>query len=592
MPLSRQQIDQLLHRARIAHQAGRLTAAKKAYDTLLEQHPDNPTVCYLLGIIALQEGDYHHAIELIEKVIHATPNKAQCYVNLAIAYGNLDEKQKALTACHKAIQLAPELANAHYNLGLLYERFTNIDAACRAFQDTLNVKPQHIGALTKLISYAIQGKQLDTAELLINQLHHLQPDNEQTYFYQGILAENRGHTQQAQAAYQYLIEKDTSIAGVYNNLAALFYQQGYFAKAIYYLDKGLTKQPHHSELLFNKVTVLRNQGDYQLAFTLLRKMLSRQPEHALAHVYLSELYLLLGDFKRGWPEYAWHLQLINAPQFEELAVWQGEPLKGKQLLVMAEQGIGDCLQHVRFFTILAKQGADITFHCQTALLSLLNKARHYHCIDTLETISLTEFDYYISIASIPAVLQVDNANIPHETPYITVPRAAQTTWRKIIKKHGSKKQVGLVWHGSELHPNDKRRSVSLTLLQKVAADMPDISFYLLQTEPTQKERSVILPDNIHWPSAQTLSFSDAAAIIQQLDLVISVDTALAHLAGALACPVWLLLPFAPDWRWQLQREDTPWYPSMRLFRQSEPNGWNDVLHNISILLAHPKNWQI
>lgn len=578
MPLSPQEVKQLLHQARSAHQVGRLAAAKRAYHELLEHSPDNPTVSYLLGVIALQESDYISAIQLIEKVISVVPNKAPCYVNLAIAYGYANQQQKALAACHKAIELSPELVSAYYNLGLLHERFANIEAACDAFQATLDKQPQHIGALTKLISYAIRSKQLTVADSLVKQLHHLHPEEEQTYFYQGLLAENQGNISQAQASYQHIVNKDTTIAGAYNNLASLYYQQNDFVKANHFLEKGLAKYPNHSELLFNKVTVLRNQGEYKAAIDILKTILAQAPEHALAHFCLSELYLLLGDFVNGWPEYIWRRRLTNIPKIEQPALWQGESLKNKKLWVLAEQGIGDCIQYMRFFTLLAKKGAKITFSCPSALMPLL-KSRQYKCIDDTDDIQPDQFDYHIPIASIPAVLQIDNICIPNKTPYIKVPRVAQ--WRNIRKQHSAKRHVGLVWRDSQLHPNDKRRSLTLNLLQKVTEKVPDTSFYLLQAEPTVNERAQLLPANMYWPSSESLTLVDAATIIQQLDLVISIDTDLAHLAGALACPVWMLLPFSPDWRWQLERDDTPWYPNMRLFRQPKPFAWDAVLQAIN-----------
>ena len=324
--------------------------------------------------------------------------------------------------------------------------------------------------------------------------------------------------------------------------------------------------------------VERDRGRYTEARASQERVLALDPQHVEAHFELAQLLLLAGDYGRGFAEYEWRLRRPAAPDRDlPQPLWRGEPLAGRRLLVYGEQGMGDVLQMVRFLPALAGRGAHITLSCHAPLVPLLS---------TLPDVERTvahfaepgDCDLRIPLLSLPHRLGVTLADLPPSVPYIPAPSrpvAAALT-------HAGDRKVGLAWAGSPLHRNDRSRSIPFDALLPLAR-LPGIRLFSLQTGDAAADVAHG-GGRVSDLGAGFADFADTAAAVAALDLVITVDTAVAHLAGALGKPVWLLLPFIPDWRWMTGRDDSPWYPTARLFRQTAPGGWAEVTECVAAAL--------
>ena len=311
------------------------------------------------------------------------------------------------------------------------------------------------------------------------------------------------------------------------------------------------------------------------AINAFDRFISAEPNNADVHAFRAICRLLLGDFQRGWPEYEWRLktQFVSVPPEPR---WDGGSLENKVILIESEQGHGDTIQFVRYVRDIKAQGGTVILRCQPSLHSLLAGCAGVDQIVNQGDLA-PPYDVGITLLSLPGIFRTSLATIPAEIPYLQVPQGAGARAVTLIAGHEKVLRVGLVWAGTT------NRSLTLSQFSELLA-IKGIKFFSLQKGDAAAEFKSIVPDTIIDLSSYLGDFADTAAVIQALDLVISVDTAVAHLAGALGRPVWTLLPFAPDWRWMLDREDSPWYPTMRLFRQPAPRDWSSVVKRVSVQL--------
>lgn len=341
--------------------------------------------------------------------------------------------------------------------------------------------------------------------------------------------------------------------------------------------RALALQPQHVGALTNLGRAFQKQAQPQEAIVCFERALALKPDLPEAHWGLATQRLLLGDFARGWEEYEhrWALPENQGLRREFAAPrWDGDDIAGRTILLHVEQGIGDTLQFVRYAPLLARRGARVIVLCQPPLKRLLMEMDDISVVADGEP--LPGFDLHLPLMSLPRLFGTTLATIPADVPYLRTDPVDVRAWNGRL---GGKDQfkIGLVWAGNRRHLNDRNRSCTLEALAPLAA-VPGIRLYNLQKgEAATEIRNA--PTNMDFVdlNGELVDFADTAAVITCLDLVITVDTAVAHLAGALARPAWLLLPFAPDWRWMLAREDSPWYPSLRLFRQNQAGDWGGVL---------------
>ncbi|MFQ3573348.1 MAG: tetratricopeptide repeat protein, partial [Thermodesulfovibrionales bacterium] len=357
------------------------------------------------------------------------------------------------------------------------------------------------------------------------------------------------------------------------NLGNLYAELDRYDEAIVAYETALTISPHHLKALNNLGAVRHILCDLDRAIDCYNKVIQMDPDNPDAHYNKSLSLLLKGDFKEGWRLYEWRFKRQDyPPRIYPMRLWDGKTLRGS-LLIYAEQGLGDTIQFVRYIKLLKDKGLKVFLHCQDELVSLM---RHSFD-DVCDVISLNDphprCNFYFPLMSLPCIFQTDLGSIPSELPYIRPDERYVDKWRDLIGCDGGFK-VGIVWAGKPEHKYTRMRSVRLGVFEPIF-DIKGISFFSIQKGEASKDAEKY--DFIRDYTAEISDFSDTAGLIQNLDLIISIDTSVAHLAGALAKPVWILLPCSPDWRWLLGRDDSPWYKTARLFRQKRIGQWDDVI---------------
>ena len=433
-------------------------------------------------------------------------------------------------------------------LALRYHREGNLDYAKYVYQHVLGIDPQNADALHLLGVSVYQSEQYDIAINLITQA----------------------------------IQIDSTKPLFFTNLGNAFQKQGKLEKSVQVYQKAIQIQPDYAEAYFNLGNSLREQGKLKESTQALQKAIQIQPDYADAHFNLAMLLLLQGQFVEGWEKYEWRWDssLQSQKRNFKRPLWDGTSLSGKSILIYAEQGFGDSIQFARYIDLFPDT-ATIIVACQPELKSLLKS------IDRIGTLvtkgeDIPNFDFHAPIVSLPHIFGTVLETIPAKIPYLYPDKNSDF---EILSDDERDLKVGITWAGSPTHINDRNRSISLNDF-KCLLDIEGCEFFSLQVGEHHRDikqcgYSRIIKDL----GKQFTNFHHTASVILQLDLVISVDTAVAHLAGALGKPVWTLLPFVPDWRWMLNRSDSPWYPSMTLFRQRKRGDWHSVFQEIRLTLT-------
>ncbi|MBT22208.1 hypothetical protein CMK17_20040 [Candidatus Poribacteria bacterium] len=432
-------------------------------------------------------------------------------------------------------------------LALRYHREGNLDYAKYVYQHVLGIDPQNADALHLLGVSVYQSEQYDIAINLITQA----------------------------------IQIDSTKPLFFTNLGNAFQKQGKLEQSTQAYQKAIQIQPDYAEAYFNLGNSLREQGKLKESTQALQKAVQIQPDYADAHFNLAMLLLLQGQFVEGWEKYEWRWDssLKSQKRNFKRPLWDGTSLSSKSILIYAEQGFGDSIQFVRYIDLFPDT-TTIIVACQPELKSLLKRIGR---IDTLVTKGedIPKFDFHAPIVSLPHIFGTVLETIPAKIPYLYPDKNSDFAF---LSNDERDLKVGIAWAGSPTHINDRNRSISLNNF-KCLLDIKGCEFFSLQVGEHHRDikrcgYSRIIKDL----GKQFTNFHHTASAILQLDLVISVDTAVAHLAGALGKPVWTLLPFIPDWRWMLNRSDSPWYPSMTLFRQRKRGDWHSVFQEIRLTL--------
>ncbi|MGO8921223.1 MAG: tetratricopeptide repeat protein [Stellaceae bacterium] len=432
----------------------------------------------------------------------------------------------------------------------------------------------------------LQRGRWSEAEPLFRALLVEDPDDFDGLHGLGIIRAQQGMPDEAIALISAALERDAASPHAHNNLANALQMRGRHAHAIEHYERALALKPDYVEAHRNLAAALRALNRHAAAIARFEQAIALQPDDAEAHLNAALAHLALGDFAVGWREYEWRWRHggggFQKPAFAQPR-WLGEgDLAGRTMLLYAEQGLGDTLQFARYVPLLAERGARIVLEVQDGVRALLSRLPGVvACCAQGE--ALPPFDYHSPLLSLPLALGTRLETIPAEVPYLAPPAATVARWRSRLRGTRGFK-VGVVWAGSATHCNDRNRSVPLELLRGLLSG-PGVRFLSLQKELRAGDAALLRSlAGLRLLGEELEDFTDTAAVISLLDLVITVDTAVAHLAGALGKKVWILLPFSPDWRWLLAREDSPWYPSARLFRQPATGDWASVLARVATAL--------
>ncbi len=422
------------------------------------------------------------------------------------------------------------------------------------------------------IVYGVQNKD-NEALYWFQQVIQLNPNNYAAYFNIANVLQGQKLLDKALDYYQYSFTLNPQFAPNYTHVADILYIQEKYDRAIAYYQHALSLQPQHFETLLNLGKSYYRYGEQHRAVQCYRQALVIQPDSTETQFALSLSLLLLGEFDEGWQKYEYRLKLssggVQLPHFKKMR-WDGSPLAGKRLLVLCEQGLGDTLQFSRYLSLI--QGGTVIFLCQRALLPLFE---NFDGIDELleyqDQEPQLEYDVYIPLMSLPALFDTTLETVPRSVPYLHVYDNKIAQWQPRFDRN--KCNIGIVWSGNPQFIDNHNRSCQLADFLALA-QFEQIQWYSLQKGEAATQQISEL--SIIYLGDELQDFADTAAVLRCLDLLISVDTSVPHLAGALGVPVWILLKYVPDCRWLLQRADSPWYPTMRLFRQTSPKNWSSV----------------
>jgi tetratricopeptide (TPR) repeat protein len=398
----------------------------------------------------------------------------------------------------------------------------------------------------------------------------------------GNALKRQGKLEEAIECYQRALSHDSAYALAYANLGAALEWQRQWDEATACYRTALQLNPHSAVAWTNLGDLLKSQGCREEAFQCLRRAVELEPDSADAHLGLAYAFLLYGQYREGWREHEYRLTLRT----RNCAIprWNGEPLGGKAIFLHWEGGFGDILQFVRYVLLLRSRtnATRVVLECRPALERLF-AASDFSNIEIVASDGEIravppDIDWQLPLLSLPLALDVTEP-LPMPRPYLAAEAELRATWKNRLGAR-SRFRVGLVWKGNPGHRRDWMRSISCEQLIPLL-ELPDVEFFNLQVDGRQEEVASLTSKGVVDFTGQIADFADLAALIPELDLVISVDSAVAHLAGALGHRVWTLIPYAPDWRWGIEGDSTPWYPSMRLFRQPKPGEWDSVLRCVA-----------
>jgi len=398
----------------------------------------------------------------------------------------------------------------------------------------------------------------------------------------GIALAQVGELSEAAACFEQALSLNPHYAEAHNNLGIVLAKQDRVEKALGAYRQSITLKPDNPEAYYNLGNLCRDLGQWEEAQANYEEAIRLKPEHADAHTNLAMIWLLRGDFERGWPGYEWRWRTPGFACRDFVPPpWDGSPLAGATILLHAEQGLGDTLQFIRYVPLVKERGGFVIVECPPTLLRLLASCSG---IDELVPYGtpLPPFPTHAPLMSLPRLLGTTLNTVPHAIPYLSVRPELREYWRKELSAIQALK-VGVFWQGDPRHRKDRQRSIPLDGFAPLA-DLAGVQLCSLQEGPgTEQLTTAAFP--ILDLASRCKDFADTAAALVNLDLVITVDSAVAHCAGALGIPVWVLLPYAPDWRWLLHREDSPWYTTMRLFRQKQPGDWGEVFGRVQHALT-------
>jgi tetratricopeptide (TPR) repeat protein len=513
------------------HQAGNLAEAESVYRQILSQQPNLPDALHLLGIAAGQRGQRQASLELISRAAAQQPVRADFCGSLGRALAELGRTEEAAGAYRRAISLDAKAAHAYAGLGTVLAR---------------------------------QGKGQAALECL-RQAIQLEPNCADFHAVLGNILSGLGRVDDAIGFFDLAVRLDHCQAEYHSNLGNVYLRQGKLDLAITWFGHAVSLKPDNADALGRLGEALYQKGEVDRAESMLRRALALRPQFPSALLTLGRIHLLRGEFEKGWPLLESRRRLPGAEEAADRrgTQWDGGDLTGKRILLWAEPGVEDAIQFIRYVPLVAERGGTVILACQPELIGLAGGVAGVQ-----EKIqpgdALPRYDVHCPLASLPLMFKTTAENIPAKIPYLAADEGLAEKWRQRLGPEDGRLKIGIACQGDEFS------SLWAVGTAREGKERAARFFWLRKPEAARPPQGMDFTDL----SGEVAGLSDMAALIDNLDLVITTDTPVAHIAGALGRPVWVLLPFACDWRWMLERGDSPWYPTMRLFRQSLSRQWD------------------
>jgi len=529
---------------------------------------------FVLGCRLFIAKDYSAAESLFRRCLLTTPEDADVLNALGSALDALGSLEEAACYLDQACRLLPESAPFHFNRGNLFRKCGDGSGAELAYIEAIQCDPDLAEAYHGLGSLYLDEGKIEPADACLQKAITLRYNFVIALHDFGQLRQRQGIIDEAEQYYRRSLLGDAHFLPALNSLGMLLLRKGRVEEARSCFERAIKRDQSYLDVRCNLAVLDTWCGNLDDAINLLRQAAIDAPNDGDIHFNLALALLKAGRFKEGWHEYEWRFGKSNPVpmRYSEIPRWHGELLAGKSILIHAEQGYGDSLQFIRFVSLLASQGATVLVEGQDRIITPL--------LATVQGVAATfnrgedlpfKPDYQIPMMSLPLELGVDGAH-PQFFKYLRPPAERVLFWSAALSGLPGLK-VGIAWSGRSVHENDANRSISPEHLSTLF-ELGGISWVSLQFDtdkPSLPQISMFEP----WESV--VDFCDSAAIIAGLDLVITVDSAIAHLAGGLGMPVWLLLPWNPDWRWLHDRDESPWYPTTRIYRQKLEKAWGETV---------------
>ncbi|MFH0733400.1 MAG: tetratricopeptide repeat protein [bacterium] len=553
---------------------GEYNLSNKSFLKAIEVSPVYYDAKFNLAVNYVFLKEFDAAIEILNELIQINDNDYEPLFYLGYCYHQLNNYNLAIHFYNNSLQLNDTNKDTYVNLSIVYISIGKFDDALQTLNDGLEVFPEDTDIFITLAFYYQKTGNMVSAIEIYQNLIIKEPDNYLPYYNIANIYKNQWNLDLAEINYLEALQLKTNDPDILLNLGTVFHAQTKFKEAILCFDQILKTNNQNIDALNNLGGTYFEMGDYKLAIDTYKKAILINPQSPLEHFNLGMTLLLTGDIKNGFKEYEWRTKLAEFLRTFNKPKWNGENLNGKKIFIYGEQGIGDIFQFIRFLPIIKDYGAYIIFECRNETYNLVNFLPY---IDKLiirgSEILDWEFDYYSSLLSLPSILGITESTIPNTTPYLFADDQLVIKWKKYFSDF-KKLKIGFVWKGNPFPPEHRKRHTKLEYFINLAKNV-DAQFFSLQYgEDCENELNnagiIDLP----------LNLDETAAIIANLDLVITIDTSIAHLAGALGKKVWILLAKIPDWRWMLLSDTSIWYPNARLFRQTELNEWDDVFNKI------------
>lgn len=576
-------LDQALELAKVKHHSGKLSEAEALYRQILSAQPTHPDALHLLGVLALQVNRVNAAIDLISRAIKLQPDAANYHYNLGRARVAAEKPNDAIESFQQALKLRPQFPEALFQLGATFHHVRRMDEAIDIYRQAVTHWPNFAEAHNNLGNALKDRGDYDGAIVSLRQALMLLPENPTIHTNLGNAQLALGLIDDAIVSFRESLRLRPEDAETYYNLGNALRTGLRFEEAIRVYRRAIAIRPGlvaaHNNLGLSLQT-LRNLDQAVAAFEHAIELV---PQYPMAHYNLGLLLLLRGDFERGWPEFHWRWKTREfAPLHPDVRqpLWDGSDLAGKRILLHAEQGFGDTIQFARYVPLVAQHNAKVVLQVHPELIDLLRNVEGVH--EMIEHgKAIPEVDCHCPLMSLPMVMKTRVETIPASVPYIRSAKTLAEYWSNRVRALGRGIKVGICWEGRMIRQDQRGRAIRLEELAPLASDPRMIFFSLQRGDAAAQTISPPAGMNMVDWTDDLGDFADTAALISGLDLVITVDTVIAHLAGALGRPVWVLLKQTPDWRWLLDREDSPWYPTMRLFRQQRPGDWSTPVEQVA-----------
>ena len=563
------------------HREGRLQEALTLYQLVISNDPGNFEALHGAGILHGQLGQYEKALRFFVAAGAVRPGDFSVHYNQGKALHELKRLVEVLACYDRALALRPGYVPAYNNRGNVLQELGRYEEALANYDQALSLKPDYVDAQINRGNVLQDLHCYEAALASYEAAIRLDPNCAEAYYNLGNALKELGRHEEVLAAYGRAITLRPDYAEAYCNRGLVLHRLQRCEDALECYDKAITLKADYADAHYNRGNVLKDLRRYEDAVASFDRAIALRSWDVDAQFNKALVKLLVGDYETGWLLHEWRWKTEQHKEYLrdfKQDLWLGNrPVAGQRILLHAEQGLGDVIQFARYAPLVAALGATVILEAPSPLIPLLETLA---CNATLVAAgnALPEFDMHCPLASLPLAFKTTVATIPAETSYLSAEPQRRSTWRARL---GARQQsrVGLTWSGNPRHKNDRNRSISLRVMEPLLG--LDYEYHSLQKEVRDDDQTILARcAQIRRHESELRDFADTASLVAELDLVITVDTAVAHLAGALGKEVWILLPYISDYRWMTERSDSPWYPSARLFRQHARGDWTGAIVDI------------